>query len=100
MPHLPIEPGGNDVLSYCDVIGPDTLSGHELTMVLARVGRQDVPRYGMPFALVCGPVTIRVGMVTGREPKWRTEFEELAASIRRLYKRFQSEAWGDEKTAL
>lgn len=75
--------GGNAVLSYLDVLAPDTTAPGEIESALSEL-RRDLPERANPTVATRGPVTLRFGTTLALEARRSEEFAELARVVAEL----------------
>lgn len=78
------EVGGNNVLSYLDLLAPDGTPASVIEGALEEF-RQDLEERANPTVMVTGGITIRFGTNLGLEPQRATAFEELAHAATELH---------------
>lgn len=76
---IEVQPGGNRVRSYLDVIAPDETPTSEILGAVQQflVVVRDRP---LPWTATVGRCTIRFGIDIGLEPVWTEEFRRLIAA--------------------
>jgi len=75
-----IPPGGNDVRSYLDVFAPEGTNALEIARAVA-AARSGTDPSAFPALFHEGDVTLRLGLVFGLVPTWRSELTDLAARL-------------------
>lgn len=75
-----LPPGGNRVTSYLDIFAREGTRTAELAraVVVARSGPDPT---SFPAVMASPGVVLRLGMVFGLVPSWRTELTELASRL-------------------
>jgi hypothetical protein len=82
---ISIQPGGNRVRSYVDVVAPDETSTREIQSALVNFIEQ-ARGHSLPWLGAVGPCTFRFGVETGLHASWPHELVQLvlaALSVRR-----------------
>lgn len=76
-----VEPGGNPVRSYLDVVFPDQATRPQIEAILDRIAHIDQPDR-FPTVLRLGPAAAQVNMELRLVPVWRDELAELGEVAR------------------
>jgi hypothetical protein len=71
-----VEPPGNNVRSYLDIVAPDSASWTEIRQAFMQFVSES-QRDALPWIRTLGPCLFRFGSEAGLASRWRTEIADL-----------------------